>query len=170
MTWVQVNNISGLTDYRRFQASAARVPYAVRFNSLQGKVRRRGTASADNAEAELTAEVRNTAFTAPERLEAEMTELVRFKTSTLTALGQQRNGVWNSETASQRIEHFGLMFGAFAASPKSVVKGYGAGLENLTFGMLVFPRVWDWYLTWRERKRGFYTMWECDMQIGRAHV
>src|SRR3546814_16285132 len=82
MTWVQVNNISGLTDYRRFQASAARVPYAVRFNSLQGKVRRRGTASADNAEAELTAEVRNTAFTAPERLEAEMTELVRFKTST----------------------------------------------------------------------------------------
>src|SRR3546814_18549453 len=51
------------------------------------------------------------------------------------------------------------MFGAFAASPKSVVKGYGAGLGNLTFGMLVFPRVWNWYMTGRERKRGFYTMW-----------
>ncbi|MFC3677776.1 hypothetical protein [Ferrovibrio xuzhouensis] len=165
MTWVQTNIISGFTEYRRFQASAARVPYAVRFNSLQGKVRRKGSASVDDAEAELAADVRNTAFTAPERLEAEMNELVRFKTSTLTALGQQRNGVWNSETASQRIEHFGLMFGAFAASPKSAVKGYGVSLESLTFGMLVFPKVWDWYLTWREQKRGFYTKWECDMLI-----
>lgn len=29
--------------------------------------------------------------------------------------------------------------------------------------MLIFPAVWDWYLQWRERRRGFYTNWEVDM-------
>lgn len=165
ITWVQANIVVGATEYRRYQSTAAKAPYSVRFNSLQTKTRRRGTmerqADTDSADPD----IRNTAFTAPDRLEAEMNELVRFKTATLTAVGQQRNGVWNNQTATQRIEHFGLMFGAFAASPGSTVRGYGAGLDKLTFGMLVFPKVWDWYLTWRERKRGFYTMWESDMLI-----
>ena len=25
------------------------------------------------------------------------------------------------------------------------------------------PGVWDWYLQWQERRRGFYTAWEADM-------
>jgi integrase len=29
--------------------------------------------------------------------------------------------------------------------------------------MLIFPAVWDWYLQWREARRGFYTKWEVDM-------
>jgi hypothetical protein len=33
----------------------------------------------------------------------------------------------------------------------------------LSFGLLVFPGVWDWYLQWREQRRGFYTKWEEDM-------
>lgn len=165
MTWVQANIITGATEYRRYQSSAAKVPYAVRFNSLQTKTRRRGMVEKSDEPDELDPDVHKTAFTAPPQLEAEMNELVRFKTATLTALGQQRNGVWNSETASQRIEHFGLMFGAFAASPRSGVRGFGARLESLTFAMMVFPQVWDWYLNWRERKRGFYTKWECDMLV-----
>ena len=155
MTWVQANIITGATEYRRYQSTAAKVPYAVRFNSLQTKTRRRGMAEQSDEPDELDPEIHKTAFTAPPRLEAEMNELVRFKTATLTALGQQRNGVWNSETTAQRIEHFGLMFGAFAASPRSGVRGFGASLESLTFAMMVFPQVWDWYLNWRERKRGF---------------
>lgn len=55
------------------------------------------------------------------------------------------------------------MFGSLAASPKSAVKGYGMPLGQLTFGLLVLPSVWDWYLQWRERWRGFYTKWEEDM-------
>jgi len=165
MTWVQANIITGATEYRRYQSSAAKAPYAVRFNSLQTKKRRLGTVQDPNGDNAVDPDIHKTAFTAPERLEAEMNELVRFKTSTLTALGQQRNGVWNSETTAQRVEHFGLLLGAFAASPNSVVKGFGAKLESLTLAMLVFPKVWDWYLTWRERKRGFYTMWECDMLV-----
>jgi hypothetical protein len=100
---------------------------------------------------------------APARLDAEMSDLVRFKTATLTQVGFQRSGVWGTETASQKIEHFGLMFGALAASPSGEVRGFGLPLSNLTFGLLVFPGVWDWYLQWREQRRGFYTKWEVDM-------
>jgi hypothetical protein len=98
-----------------------------------------------------------------------MANLVRFKTSTLTTMGLQRNGVWGEETTSQKIEHLGLMFGALAASTRSAVCGYGVPVQRLTFGLLVFPAVWDWYVQWRERRRGFYTAWEVDMlRIGLA--
>lgn len=97
------------------------------------------------------------------RLAMEMADLIRFKTSTLTAIGFQRNGVWGEETASQRIEHLGLMFGALAASLAGIVKGRGVPLSQLTFGLLIFPSVWDWYLQWREQRRGFYPKWEEDM-------
>lgn len=50
-----------------------------------------------------------------------------------------------------------------AASPAGVVKGRGVPLSQLTFGLLIFPGVWDWYLQWREQRRGFYTKWEEDM-------
>jgi hypothetical protein len=55
------------------------------------------------------------------------------------------------------------MFGALAAPPKSAVRGHGVGLEALSFGILVFPAIWDWYVQWREARRGFYTSWEVDM-------
>jgi hypothetical protein len=92
-----------------------------------------------------------------------MADLVRFKTATLTAIGFRRSGVWNEETSAQKIEHFGLMFGALAAAPKGEVAGFGVPLADLSFGLLIFPTVWDWYVQWRERRRGFYTGWEVDM-------
>ena len=92
-----------------------------------------------------------------------MAELLRFKTSTFAAFGMQRNGVWGTETASQKVEHFGLWFGAFVAPPESEVQGLGVGPKLLTFAMMIFPQVWDWYLHWRERRRGFYTKWEIDL-------
>lgn len=67
------------------------------------------------------------------------------------------------QTASQKVEHFGLWFGAFAAPTESEVQGFGADLKLLTFAMMVLPQVWDWYLRWRERRRGFYTKWEIDL-------
>ena len=65
------------------------------------------------------------------RLAMEMADLIRFKTSTLTAIGFQRNGVWGKETAYQKIEHLGFMFGALAASPQGVVKGCGVPLSQI---------------------------------------
>lgn len=166
--WVRRVIISGATDYRRFQAAAAKQRYAIRFPGVaygrpepihdpdHGNTR-------DEALPLTDPDLLSGVVDAPPQLTMEMAGLVRFKTSTLTALGLQRNGVWGEETTSQKIEHLGLMLGALAASPKGAVRGYGVPLEHLTLGLLVFPGIWDWYVQWRERRRGFYTAWEVDM-------
>ncbi|HWW24905.1 MAG TPA: hypothetical protein VNZ85_03305, partial [Caulobacter sp.] len=84
-------------------------------------------------------------------------------TSTLTARGRRRSGVWNAETAGQKMEHLGLMLGALAAAPEGEIRGHGVPLRSLTFALLAFPAVWDWYLQWREGRRGFFTQWETEM-------
>lgn len=171
LEWVRRVIITGSTDYRRFQAAATKQRYAIRFPGIsyggspsagrsQGKLDWSGD---ENDEAIEDPDLLAGVVDAPPRLAMEMAGLVRFKMATLTTLGFQRNGVWGEETASQKVEHLGLMFGALAASPKRPIKGYGVSLSQLTFGLLVFPGVWDWYLQWRERRRGFYTRWEDDM-------
>ncbi|WP_029557741.1 hypothetical protein [Xanthobacter sp. 91] len=165
LEWVQRVVITGTTEYRQFQAAAMKHPYAIRFPEFQSKKLRRARAAVDEEAvgADLDPDLSGTVTDAPAGLAAEMAQLVRFKTSTLTSFGLQRSGVWGEETASQRIEHFGLMFGALAAAPSGAVRGFGVPLENLTFGLLVFPIVWDWYVQWRERRRGFFTRWESEM-------
>lgn len=167
--WVRRVIISGATDYRLFQAAAMKQRYAIRFPGVVfGRSSGFGWDKFDaedpsskhfNADPELFSGV----VDAPSRLSMEMAELISFKTSTLTALGLQRNGVWGEETASQKLEHLGLMLGALAASPNGEVRGLGVPHSHLTLAMLAFPGVWDWYLQWRESRRGFYTSWEVDM-------
>lgn len=165
LEWVQRVVISGATEYRQFQAAAMRQPYAIRFPEFQKTKGRRARASLNTRRfgPEIDPDLAGVITDAPLQLATEMADLVRFKTATLTSFGFQRNGVWGEETASQKVEHFGLMFGALAAAPSGVIRGFGVPLENLTFGLLVFPIVWDWYVQWRERRRGFFTKWEIDM-------
>ncbi|NTG32645.1 hypothetical protein G6K91_00055 [Agrobacterium rhizogenes] len=169
LEWVRRVIITGATDYRRFQAAASKQRYAIRFPAMTygGRVMPSlGRAnipvfdpSMDIDDPDLLSGV----IDAPPRLAMEMASLITFKTTTLTAIGFQRNGVWGEETAAQKLEHLGLMFGALAASPSGEVAGRGIPLGALTFGLLIFPGIWDWYLQWRERRRGFYTAWEADM-------
>lgn len=167
--WVRRVIVSGATDYRRFQAAAMKHRYAIRFPGVAyGRSEPAcGSLAQDGLPGEgmldTDPDLLSGVVDAPPQLTMEMASLVRFKTSTLTAAGLQRNGVWGEETTSQKIEHLGLMLGALAASPKGAVRGYGVPLQNLTLGLLVFPGVWDWYVQWRERRRGFYTAWEIDM-------
>lgn len=172
LEWVQRVIISGGTDYRRFQALALRNRYAVRFPGILDGASFQETArfhEVIDVDEDDFVGATNTAIDAPERLWKEMAQLLDFKTATLTTFGYQRVGVWGEETAAQKVEHFGLFFGALAAPPKSAIGGLGIPVASLTFAMLVFPSVWDWYLGWRERRRGFYTAWEVDMlRIGLA--
>lgn len=166
--WVRRVIISGTTDYRKYQAVAARQRYAIRFPGVSygGRAPRDGKITVPANYEETWGEdpdFQSGVVKAPPALATEMADLVRFKTSALTSVGFQRNGVWGEETASQKIEHLGLMFGALAAAKDGEVKGYGVPLRQLTFGLLVFPGVWDWYLQWREKRRGFFTAWEVDM-------
>lgn len=175
LEWVRRVIISGSTDYRRFQAAATKQRYAIRFpgityggSALTPRLAasswlRDGDENGPSTEALEDPDLLSSVVDAPPRLAMEMADLIRFKTSTLTETGFRRNGVWNEETASQKIEHLGLMFGALAASQSGVVKGPGVPLSQLTFGLLIFPGVWDWYLQGRKRRRGFFTKWEDDM-------
>lgn len=166
--WVRTHIITGSTEYRRFQAEAMKHRYAIRFPAITGRKRSPKIAEPD-IQADDDPDAMSVAYDAPPRLNDEMQRLVTFKTSTLTEIGYQRNGVWGEETSSQKIEHIGLMFGALAAAPRGVIAGFGVPLADLTFGLLVFPTVWDWYVQWRERRRGFYTRWEVDMlRLGAA--
>lgn len=159
LDWVNRVIISGSTDYRAFQAAAIKNRYAVRFRAFQGKPGRKKPTPPEDVDQELVSAV----VDAPVELEREMAGLLKFKTATLTAFGFQRNGVWGEETASQKVEHLGLMFGALSSPTDGPVRGFGAPLGALCFAMLVFPPVWDWYLGWREQRRGFFTRWEVGM-------
>lgn len=164
LEWVRTVVISGATDYRRYQAQAIKTRYAVRFPALVGRKARRDLHSDEIGSDELSrSDLRVGTVDAPPLLAAEMASLIKFKTATLTAIGFQRSGVWGEETSFQKIEHLGLLFGALAASPNGEIKGRGIDLKSLTFALLVFPQVWDWYVQWRERRRGFYTQWEVEM-------
>ncbi len=170
LAWVRKVIITGSTEYRRFQAAAMKQRYAVQFSNVFAEqqaplpdLQDCFTEDDETSPLEEAREVPTTIIEAPPRLAAEMADLVRFKTSILTSVGFQRVGVWGEATTHQKIEHLGLMFGAMVASPKSAVRGLGIAPHKLTFGLLIFPAVWDWYLTWREKRRGFYTAWEIDM-------
>lgn len=157
LAWVRNVVIAGSTDYRRYQAAASKTPFGLRFTGVGLSKRRLRTGHDDPAS------ISPRARSAPHMLDHEMQLLVSFKTATLTRLGYQRSGVWNAETASQKIEHLSLMFGALVARLDGPVRGAGISDETLTFGLLIFPRVWDWYLEWRLERRGFYTQWESEM-------
>ncbi|WP_411966588.1 hypothetical protein [Mesorhizobium sp. ES1-3] len=162
--------ISGSTDYRKFQAAALKQRYAIRFPGItygQSDAANDGyrvqREQQDDGGAQFIDPDLMSGVIDPPVLAMEMADLIRFKTATLTAFGLQRNGVWGEETASQKVEHLGLMYGALAAHPHGPARCYGVPTQHLTFALLVFPSVWDWYVQWRERRRGFYTSWEVDM-------
>lgn len=143
LAWVHRVIMRGATDYRRYQAFAVRARYGLRFPGLQP--------------------VGEAARLAPPGLTAEVEALVAFKTARFAPVGLAREGVWSAATAGQKATHLGLFFGALAAAPEGPARGYGAPPEAFTLAMLVFPRLWDWHLAWREARRGFFTAWEHDM-------
>lgn len=170
LEWVRRVVVSGSTEYRRYQAAAMKVRFGLRFPGF-GRIAPTSVEDVDDvpvddpyAPHQLTG-----SMAAPPQLAAEMAALLDFKTSTLTALGYQRSGVWGDQTAAQKVEHLSLLFGALTASPHGPVRGYGLPRQRLSFALLAIPAVWDWYIQWRERRRGFYTAWEIDMlSVGAA--
>ena len=166
LNWVRAVVISGATEYRLYQTAAMKNRYGLCFPSLTGRKPQTKSGPITDDEACLADDNDELALAnkiAPPGLTAEIAQLVHFKSATLTDIGFQRNGVWNEETTSMKLEHLGLMFGAMAASPKGVIGGLGIPLRQLTLAMLILPRLWDWYIQWRERRRGFFTRWEVDM-------
>lgn len=166
--WVQTVIVSGATDYRRYQAEAMKHRFGLQLHPrLAGAHGERNPLQS----AEATRKLLKRPLAAPPQLREETAQLLAFKTSTLTPVGYERAGVWGAETADQKVEHIGLLFGAMSASADGPVQGLGAPREALTFALLALPEVWDWYVQWREKRRGFYTAWEVDLlRIGASFL
>lgn len=164
LSWIRSVIIAGSTDYRTFQREAGKHRFALRFPAAGIRKSARVERAMAKAKGKPEPDVcRQSDRDAPPLLEADVVRFIRYKTATLPPSNLLRNGRWGAETASQKLEHLGLMFGAFAAAPDGPVKGAGVDIDLLSFPMLLFPAVWDWYLGWREERRGFYTSWEINM-------
>jgi hypothetical protein len=149
VNWVRSNILGRSRTYGRFLAAAIKQRFGIVFTARQA--------------------IRSGKRPAPPRLDEEMQSLVDFKTNTFCEIGAQRNGVWREPSRNQKIDHLGLLFGALSAATDSPVGGLGIPVEQLTFALLIFPKLWDWFLNWRCDRRGFFTFWEIEMlRIGKA--
>lgn len=111
LSWVRANILSGGTAYSLYHSEVSKHRFSLRFDDgVIPQVRSRSRKGCLQ-------------LTAPAALQAEMSALVRFKSSTLTEIGYHRSGAWGDETAAQRGEHLALLFGAMAASPSGEVRG-----------------------------------------------
>lgn len=133
----------GATPGRRYRARACAHAYALDFGA--------------------GGRTRSGPLAAPPALAAEMAALVAFKTARFAPAGRLRRGAWSPATAAQQVHHLGLLFGALAAAPAGPVRGLGAPREALTLALLCVPALWDWYLGWREARRGALSPWEARM-------
>ena len=159
LTWVRTRVLAAETDYRSYHRKATRDSFAIRFPA------RSRTSSVGFAPAAML-NIHHPPFrrSAPcEVLAAEMSQLLDFKTSTLTPTGYNRLSAWAEDTAQQKVHHLGLMFGALCASSNGSLNGLGLPIAQLSFSLLLVPAIWDWYIEWRRRRRGFYTIWEVQM-------
>lgn len=108
--WVRRVIVSGSTEYRRYQAAASKQRCAIRFPGVTyggSSLSRRSLASAVGANQNVEAEfddpdLLSGVVDAPPRLAMEMADLIRFKTSTMTAIGFQRNGGWERKRLLRR--------------------------------------------------------------------
>ena len=164
--WVRANILSNGTDYSQFLSRMMKDRYRLRFPATltggYGRTRKSFTSGKSSGEGPLAA---------PAVLVLEVTDLIAFKTSTITRAGALRRGRWNERTSQQKVQHLAIMFGALHADPAGPIQGLGVPMEALTLAILLIPAVWDWYLQWRQKRRGFYTRWEADMlALGQALV
>jgi len=161
LAWTSVNVMPCATDYGKYQSRASQIPFAIVFPSLDklfGGRTPRGSLKKDRLV--MGREGSCGTVAAPARLAEEMRALVTFKTGLLAPRGYTRGAQWLPSTASYQVRRYGELFGALAAAPLSPAGGLGVPPSKLTFGLLVFPAVWDWYVHWREQRRGFLTMSE----------
>jgi hypothetical protein len=111
LDWVRRVIISGSTDYRRYQAAASKQSYAIRFpgityggSSLSARSLVSAVGANQNVETEFDApDLLSGVVDAPPRLAMEMADLIRFKTSTLTAIGFQRNAFGEKKRLLRRL-------------------------------------------------------------------
>jgi hypothetical protein len=161
LAWISANVMPKSTTFGKWHHRICQVRFKLMFPSLDpvlGGRNPKGYQIDRGMNIDARGSYGNVAATA--RHTAELASLITFKTSVLPPTGFHRRHRWKPVTASMATYSYGLIFGALAAAPLSDASGLGVPLKDFTFALLVFPEVWDWYLHWRERRRGFFTISE----------
>lgn len=156
LSWIRKNVFVEGSEFSRYMSDAKKYPYAVRFSCLE-------TPPGSVIKKTFKVVTESKVVKAPKQLEEEFKDLIECKTSILSKSGFKRYLRWSEETAEWRMRRFGVLFGTLAASPESSFHGLGIPPCRLTMGLLVFPRLWDWFLIGREKRRGFYTRSEVGL-------
>jgi len=156
--WIFKNVVGATTDYGKYHSKITQEGFSIVFPSLAPLLRRRpATGTVVEKSGYLGKAGIYGTVNAPKRLASEMESFIYFRTSLLPPARFRRSHRWGLETARLAVRHFGLLFGALAAAPHSPAAGLGIPLKNLTFALIAHPGIFDWYLAWRESRRGFFT-------------
>lgn len=158
LDWINGNTRHRQTEYRRYLAKVRAHHFSLRFPDTPVNYRRNGV-SVQSRQSALVID-------APQRLQEEMKALLSFRMSDLVPVGLVRNGKWREATAAHHVANFGRFFGSLASDPSSVSGGAGVPVHALTFALCLSPAVCDWFLKWREKRRGFYTTSEFGFLVG----
>jgi hypothetical protein len=156
LQWVRENVLTEGSRYSRYMSEIYGSTFALRFSL------------SENLKSATPTDRRARRISAPLRLDRELKQLVKFKTEPFSNFRKLRGARWNEGTVELKLRQYGLMFGAIHAPSDSKSGGLGMPLSGLTFGLLVFPGMWDWFLKWREQRRGFFINGEADMLFGLA--
>jgi len=157
IVWLQRSVLKGSTDYGRFLGRIIKHRYSVLFPDI---LKSRGYRSKNRRQ-------QNSAIgktiIAPDQLKSEMLDLVRFQTAILSPLHYRRASHWKPSTMTTNVRIFGQLFGALAAPSDAPICGRGVPVSSLTFGLVVFPSVLDWFCRWRHLRRGFFSVAERNL-------
>ena len=162
LEWISQNVLPGTTDFGRYQSLHCRDKFSLIFPTLPrkwgGGRQWMGSVWHKYRENGSGCTVR-----APIHLVGEMRELLTYKTALLPPNKLKRSRRWTDTTAESHVKRYGTIFGIFNAAANGGIHGLAVPLPNLTFGLFVFPDIWDWYLRWYEKKRGFFSSSELSV-------
>lgn len=164
--WIYNNVMTSSTEFGRYQREATKYSFAVIFPRLSAKFAEHSSGRVAISQSIGTKRHEGSTIKAPRALTNEMENLISFRTSVLPPLGYNRTMRWGRCSAERAIRDFGLLFGALVAAPSSPAAGLGVPVADLSFGLLAFPGLWDWYLRWKEKRRGFFATTERSFLYG----
>jgi hypothetical protein len=154
LDWVSANVLTGASEYGKYQSRATRQNIAIIFPSLSEQL--------CNGRSDGKPK-RYRATKAPFPLRMEMEKFFAFKLAALPPKRLQRKGRWQRSTAMSQLKRYGLVLGVFAGVRDGEIQGLGIPLENLTLALFVFPELWERYLAWTEKRRGFFSVNELNI-------
>jgi hypothetical protein len=159
--WIVEHILGKSTEFGRYQAKATSYGFSVQFKE-KSQVRKSSQTRRRRTNINFSPSKYKT-VQASRSLMIEMKSLLDLQTATIAPEGFRRLTRWSGAMADKTTRQFGLFLGALHADPQSPAAGRGVHMEKLTLGLLAFPSTINWYMRWRERRRGFYSTSETSL-------